>query len=74
MFGNVSLMEVVVAERLAAARAAAARERLLLALRQPRPPLRAVVVARLIELGARLLGSAGTAPPSGRADLRASGR
>src|SRR5512134_127868 len=63
MCGHVSLMEVVVTERLADARAAAAQERLLLALRQPRPPLRAVVGARLMELGARLLGSAGAAPP-----------
>ena len=64
MWGNLLLMEVVVADRLAEARAAAAAERLVRALRPPRPPLRAVVGACLVELGRWLSGSraAGEAP------------
>jgi hypothetical protein len=58
MCGNLSLMEVVVAERLAAARAAAADERMLQALRPPRAALRARVGARLVEIGQRLLDPA----------------
>ena len=61
MFGNMCLMEVMVAERLAGARAEAARERLALTARLPRQPLRALVGARLVALGERLLGS-----PAGR--------
>jgi hypothetical protein len=53
----VSLMEVIVAERLAEARAAAAQERVVQALRLPRPPLRVIVGARLVALGERLLDS-----------------
>jgi hypothetical protein len=60
MYENASLMEVLVAERLAEARAAAAHERLLYSPRSSRPSLRVLVGARLIELGERLLGSAGT--------------
>jgi hypothetical protein len=64
--GNVSLMEVIVAERLAEARAAAAQERVMQALRLSRPPLRVIVGARLVALGERLLDS-----PRGDADRRA---
>jgi hypothetical protein len=61
MCGNLALMEVVVAERLAAARAAAAEERMVMALRSPRASLRAIVGARLVEIGERLI-----AAPRGR--------
>ena len=62
MQGNLLLMETLVAERLAEARAAAAQERLRRAWQPPRPPLRAVVGARLVELGQRMLGSARATP------------
>ena len=62
MQGNVLLLELLVAERLAEARAAAAQESLLQVLRSSRPPFRAIVGARLIDLGERLLGSARTTP------------
>jgi len=58
MYGNMVLMEVVVAERLARARAAADQERLVQAARTPAPPLRALLGAGLVRLGERLLAGA----------------
>ena len=58
MYGNTLLLEVVVAERLARARAAADQERLAKAARAPAPPLRSLLGAGLIRLGERLLAGA----------------
>ena len=55
MCGNLALMEIIVADRLAAARAAASEARMLHALRPAREPLRAMLGARLVKLGERLL-------------------
>jgi hypothetical protein len=62
MHANMLLMEVVVAERLARARAMADQERLARAARAPSPPLRALLGAGLVRLGERLLGSPPPAP------------
>jgi hypothetical protein len=66
MDGNLLVMEMLVAERLAEARAAVARERLLQSRRPSRPPLYALLFARLGALARRVLGptGAGVARPS----------
>ena len=61
MDGHEYITGKLVEARIADLRAAAARERLISTLREPRRPLRAVLGSALIRLGSRIVGTGATA-------------